>query len=181
MKKTIILFAFALTAISGFSAQTAPVQTQATPIEVTKQSQEQGVKIDSTVVSPDQVSQKEVYEDGKTFFKDVSTGVSGAAGTAYDVIVQQQRMYAFQYLLVGIICILFFYLSMRFMNKHYAKLDENETKNPIGLTLSIVFGCLAIWSGIVFALNYSVVVQGLVNPDFAAMKDIIQMFKSINK
>jgi len=110
-----------------------------------------------------------VYNDGKRVLENIATGASDMAATGYDIVVQQQRMYAFQYLIVGILSIISLFLFLRY----YSKIPTS--KNMI--MPAIIFGIIAIWTAIVFSLNYSIIVQGLVNPDYAAVKDIVLMFK----
>jgi len=132
---------------------------------------------DVVVDSTSQTTSKMVYQDGKDFFKSLATTTKDGISTGYDIIVQQQRVYAIQYIIVGVLCLLFGWLFIKF----YRKTFDETTKSKNMLFPSIVFLIMAIWTGIVFSLHYSQVVQGLVNPDFAAIKDIVAMFVELKK
>ena len=68
-------------------------------------------QIDSTDASTSQslVSQSTV-DDSKEFLKSVSIGAGDAMKTGYEVVVAQQRVYAVQYLIVGIFSLICFAL-----------------------------------------------------------------------
>jgi hypothetical protein len=122
------------------------------------------------------LTSKAVYNDGKAFFQNMTVGAKNALSTGYDVIVQQQRVIAIQYLVVGLVCLIFIYLFIRF----YTKATTGERQKNM-LTPAIIFLVLATWSGIVFSLHYSQIVQGLINPDYAAIEQIIDMFQKVKK
>lgn len=125
------------------------------------------------VDSTSSVTSGKVYNDSKALFGKVMDGAGQAVSTGYDVIVQQQRVIAVQYILVFIAAVVFLILFVRFYRKGQGENAEKNTLFP-----AILFGILGLWMMIVFSLHYSEVVQGLVNPDYAAIKDIVEMFKS---
>lgn len=130
----------------------------------------QAATVDSTKASKS--ADTTMLNVGKSALNSITT----AAGTGYDVIVQQQRVYAVQYLLVGLLSIICVYFFVSFYKKATGPEKIANTLFP-----AIVFGIVALWTAIVFSFHYSQIVQGLVNPDFAAIKDIIAMFKDIKK
>ncbi|MCK9447051.1 hypothetical protein M0Q50_09395 [bacterium] len=117
------------------------------------------------------LSGDKVYNDSKAMFGKVMEGAGKAVETGYDVIVQQQRVIAVQYLLVFIASLSCFFLFVRY----YKKSSEGQ-KNS--LFPSIVFCALGLWFGVVLSFHYTEVIQGLVNPDYAAIKDIVEMFNT---
>lgn len=114
-----------------------------------------------------------VYNDSKAMFGKVMNSAGQAVETGYDVIVQQQRVIAVQYLLVFFASLICFYLFVRFYNK-----TQNAETQRNSLFPAIVFGLLGLWLCVVFSFHYTEVVQGLVNPDYAAIKDIVEMFNT---
>jgi len=131
-----------------------------------------GMVMAASVDSTGGVSSGKVYNDSKALFGKVMDGAGQAVETGYDVIVQQQRVVAVQYLLVFIGALICLFLFVRFYRKGSAEGEKNT------LFPAIVFGVLGLWMMVVFSFHYTEVVQGLVNPDYAAIKDIVEMFKS---
>lgn len=114
--------------------------------------------------------------ESKAFFKSMVVGAKDTLNTGYEVIVQQQRVYSIEYLIVGVICLIFMYFCIKFYRKATGVDKIANTLLP-----SLVFGALSLWCGIVFSLHFHQVVQGFLNPDYAAMTDIVTMFKSMKK
>ena len=118
------------------------------------------------------VGDSAIYNDGKKALQSIAAGTKDLATNGYDIVVQQQRMYAFQYLLVGVlalICMITFVVL-------YGKSQTDGKLNNKFLP-ALVFGIIGIWAVIVFSMHYGQVIQGFVNPDYAAIKDIVSMFK----
>lgn len=131
------------------------------------------VKVDSTTTQTGMsIQDTGVYNDGKRALQGIVVGTKELASNGYDIVVQQQRMYAFQYLLVGVLCLICSFLFVRF----YRKATGTE-KVANMLVPAVIFGIVAVWTAIVFSMHYTQVMQGLINPDYAAIQDIISMFK----
>lgn len=134
------------------------------------------VEVDSSNVSKNTV--KSVLTDstnlaeGKAILKQMVVGTGDAMKTGYDIVIKQQYVYAFEYSCVGLLALLTLIGFFIF----YGKVTDDK-KN----VLIPAFLCLGlfIWSAIVFSLHFNVIVQGFVNPDYAAIKDIIQMSKEL--
>lgn len=132
-----------------------------------------GASIDSTSVAKTKVTNLDeaaIYNDGKAVLEKIAVGAGDLANNGYEIVVQQQRMYAFQYLIVGILCVICLIVFIRY----YGKASNKESNT---LLIAIIFGIISVWSGIVFSIHYNEVMQGLFNPDYAAIKDIVLMFK----
>jgi len=120
-----------------------------------------GLKIDSAL-----------YSDGKSALQNFTMQSGNALKTGYDIVVQQQRVIAIQYLLVGLLSVAMLVLFFVF----YSKITSDK-KNAI--VPAVICICLFIWTAIVFSSNYSVVIQGLFNPDYAAIKEVVNISKQL--
>ena len=134
------------------------------------------VKIDSSNISNVAVNGTEsnmdsvLYQDGKEVLKSIKTAGGAALGNGYDIVVKQQLVYSIEYLFVGILCLICGYLFFVFYKK-------TEKDKPNTVIPSLLFLGLTIWTAVVFSLHWHQVLQGFVNPDYAAINDIIRMFK----
>lgn len=129
--------------------------------------------IDSSSVKASSPTQDTSFTQGKALLEKVVVGTGDAIKTAYDVVVQQQRVYSVAYSVVGIVCLIFIFLFAR----TYKKSTEEGKKNL--LFTSLLYLGIAVWTGIVFSLHYMQIIQGIVNPDYAAIQDVITMFKKL--
>ena len=123
---------------------------------------------------------EKVYNNSKEILDKVMINSGKAVSTGYDIIVQQQRVIAVEYTLVFIGSMICFLLFLNF----YKKSNKVESETPVSkntLFPAIIFLGLSIWLGIVFSFHFTDVIQGFVNPDYAAIKDIISMFGKFNK
>jgi hypothetical protein len=128
---------------------------------------------------------KEVVDTSSTFkmiYNDVKDGIT-ALGSAlkvgaehvYTVLVRQAIVEAITFLIIGIIGLI---LCTKFVN-HY-KSDEkwHENDNPTGLGVLRVFQ--VILGSILFLisiLTIDVIITGFVNPEYAAIKEILNILK----
>lgn len=136
-------------------------------------SKHSSVQIDSSSVTGSNKTDI-LYKDGKEFLKNITVTTGSTLKTGYDIILKQQLVYAIQYLLIGLLCLFFIILSIIYYNR-----INNDKPNSI--IPALFFIVLSIVTGSIFASNYNIVIQGLVNPDYAAIKDIIEMTKDVIK
>jgi len=128
------------------------------------------VKIDSTQM--DVKIDPQMVQDGKEVLSKIVIGAGDTMKTGYEIVVKQQYVYAIQYLLVGVLSFImfcgfiYFYLGV-----------TNEKMNRIFPAL-ICFG-LFLWSAISFSGHFDQIIQAFVNPEYAAIKDIVEMTKNI--
>ena len=135
--------------------------------------QASAVKIDSTSVSQSSSissADQTILNEGKDMLKSITVGGGKMLASGYDIVVGQQRMKAVMYLVVALFSlgawIGFFILYNR------VKKDKPNSAFPAFICLG-----LAVWFLIVVAVHFTDIFQGLVNPDYAAIQDIIKMFK----
>lgn len=154
MKKVFLLLMLAIASLNIFAGPVTKVKIDSSSVTESKGGK---MKMDSAV-----------YSDGKNFLKSVEVGASNG----YDVVVAQQKVYAIQYLLVGILCAIFLFLFFRY----YAKMAKNESNVVLPALICLVG---SVWTAIIFSMHYGQIVQGFINPDYAAIQDIIKMTKNL--
>ena len=129
-------------------------------------------KVDSSSVTavPQTTADQTVYNEGKEMLKSITKGGGDMLTNGYDIVVGQQRMKAFMYLFVAFLAIgawIGFFV-------YYGKI---KSEKPNAFFPSLVLFGLSLWFTIVVGLHFTDIFQGLVNPDYAAIQDIIKMFK----
>lgn len=132
------------------------------------------IKIDSThVESSDNFSEK-MKQEAVTTLQTIRVNGGNMLNNGYEIMVQQQKMYAWMYLAQGfaaIVCLLGFFW---FYNK--AAKDEKNKLVPAALCV-----ILFLWTAYSFSTHYSLIFQGLFNPDYAAIKETIQLLKTTSR
>ena len=128
------------------------------------------VKIDSSSAITTTTASATDTNFYKEQFKSIQLASGKVLNNGYDVMVQQQRMYAYQYLSVGILCVLSTIAFFIF----YTRINKQKPNSTIP---AIVCAGIMIWTAISFSNHFNLVFQGLFNPDYAAIKDIISLVK----
>lgn len=132
------------------------------------------VKIDSSAiekVTATTIDSTTFQTDARDALKSIVNVTGNIATNGYDIMVAQQRMYAYQYLGVGVLCLVFGYFFFRYYKK-------SNTKEPNSIIPAIIFLVGMIWTAIVFSMHYSQIIQGFVNPDYAAITEIVTLFRT---
>jgi len=129
---------------------------------------QQDFKIDSTLKD---VHAMPTAEQGEALLKSIAIGAGETMKTGYEIVVKQQFVYAIQYIAVGIVSFISLILFIIF---YYFKSDKTNSLTP-----SILFLILFVWTGYVFSIHFSQIVQAFVNPEYAAISDIVKMTKSL--
>ena len=111
------------------------------------------------------------YADTKELLKTLSINTGDAVKVGYDIVVGQQKVKAIINLSYGIAAIVSFWLFLHF----YRKVTNNEMNVLIP---AIIFLTIAIFSAIPFGTGFSQMVTGFVNPDYAAIEDIVKMARN---
>lgn len=127
------------------------------------------ISVDSTTTVTQDLN-TEMYETGKELLKNTVVGAGDVLSTGYDVIVAQQRVKAITYLVPLLFSIFLCWLAVRF----YGQATEGQGNK---LLPAIIFGLIAITCFSYGAYHFNDIVVGLVNPDYAAIKDMIEFGK----
>lgn len=117
----------------------------------------------------------EVANNIKEFLGLVGGRLESGVAKGYDIFVQQQKVYAYQYLSILILGIILTILAFIYFVKAVNKLNEN--KNSIYVSFGIFFAIFGVTMCIIGFCHYSIIVQGIFNPDYSAIKEIIELVK----
>lgn len=95
----------------------------------------------------------------------------------YRVLVKQQIVYAFVYILTIVIGAIFLILFAKHLN--LLKYDNNDFIEGTGkhVFLVIIFGAISIISLLIGLFNLNAIMIGLINPDYGAIKEIMEFMK----
>jgi membrane protease YdiL (CAAX protease family) len=127
-----------------------------------------------------QVTFTKVYNDVKSGVAGLASALKVGATHVYSVLVKQQLVYAITYLILtlvllisSIICITIFTRNykkaMRSERWEYTSLDDSFDLGGM-LTISIVLSLITI---LVMIFNMEQIVMGFVNPEYGAIKEIL--------
>jgi preprotein translocase subunit SecG len=140
----------------------------------------------TSIPDTSQVTFREVYTDMKAGLAGLAESLKVGSEHVYGVMVKQQYVKSITGILVFLLCIILAIISLKQSSKMYKSWREKTKgydvmlESPIGIG-SIVFGgvglvCIILIMCIVFEM-YNIV-TGFVNPEYGALKDIMEFVKS---
>ena len=129
------------------------------------------VKIDSSAAITTTTASASDTNFYKEQFKSIKLASGKVLNDGYDVMVQQQKMYAYMYLSVGILCL----LSTIGFFIFYTRISKEKPNSTIPAILCLIIALMTMYS---FSNHFQLIFQGIFNPDYAAIKDIISLVKS---
>lgn len=118
-----------------------------------------------------------VYGDVKAGIVGLASALKVGAEHVYKVIVKQQVVNAITYVVIILVLLI---LCLRFWSMHktavvkHGEYWEDYASAVVPLIGSIITGLIAI---IMFIRTSNDIVMGLVNPEYGAMKDILEFVK----
>ena len=134
----------------------------------------------ASVVDTSKVS-KQIYTDVKAGIAGLATGLKVSAEKVWDILVLQQLVYSISCLIFSI---LLAFISTSLINRGWKlwqkSIKENETRYTVDFEDGIwcgmiILGTIILIVGITFtALNINPVITGFINPEYGAIKDIIE-------
>lgn len=116
---------------------------------------------------------KHVYSDIKAGIAGLAAGLKVGAEHVYTVLVKQQIVYSITWLVFIIILLL---LSTVFRKVLYNHAREEWDDELFGL-FCIFGGTILIIGYIIVLCNLTTITTGLINPEYGAIKDIINFIK----
>ena len=170
MKKIILFLMLIILATIGFE-QTV----QAEAIDTSSVTTELAIP-DST-----KLTIREVYEDVKAGITGLAAALKTPAEHVYTVLCKQQVVKAFVGIFMFLILILCLIFCLRYgsfvVDWDYWIVKEN--KPSFSAMISIIFGILSIIFIIIFFVggHHLDIIQGFVNPEYGAIKDIVDFIK----
>ena len=128
---------------------------------------------DTTKLSP-----REIYTDAKEAIKQLGSALKVGAEHVYTVLVRQQVVHSITNCLIYI----FLFITIRFMVVRfyrYARVEYEGSFPDPGVFFGTFFlTCITLWASIYFITSVEVTITGFVNPEYGALKSIVDM---INK
>lgn len=139
---------------------------------------------DSTLIEPiqNEVSYTDTSNTFKMIYSDIKEAISGlaeglnvGAKHVYTVLVKQQLVNSFTNLLILGISL---FLIFSFLKSYKSEEIWETHDNPTGLGIyRILQGLIGLTLFIFFVANISETITGLINPEYGAMENIIELIK----
>ncbi|MFZ2205411.1 MAG: hypothetical protein WAV23_02380 [Minisyncoccia bacterium] len=120
-----------------------------------------------------------VYKDLKNGIESMGKALKVGATHVYEVLVKQQLAKSILWLVVSIITMIVLCAAWKLFNGTEWK-EWNTNEAPPGrIALSITFWIIGVISLIVVICHLDTMVYGFVNPEYGAMKDIVDFVNQI--
>jgi hypothetical protein len=181
MKKRTAIITLMLLIISIFNIS---YQAKATSIDslVTNAKQTAVAIKDSAIQSVKEIDTsstfKAMYTDFKYGITALAASLKVGAEHVYEVLVRQQVVYSIIWTIVLIIGIVFISIWL-----YRYKDDKEEWEDGASMTGICVFRSLQVFLGILLfiigILNIDTIITGFINPEYGALKDVIEMVQKI--
>jgi hypothetical protein len=115
---------------------------------------------------------KMIYSDIKSGLQGLALGLKVGVEHVYDILVKQQVVNSIVYLLIFILAIICMIICYKQWDKIETDRDgDPEEIKPVAFT--VVFGLLGLILMLIFVFNIDTMVMGFVNPEYGAIKEII--------
>jgi hypothetical protein len=133
------------------------------------------VNVSTNVNSSNDPMKDALYETGRSILEKTAVGAENTLTTGYAVIVAQQRVKAVTYLVPLLVGIVLLFLGVWFYGKSKA---ENNRLLP-----AVLFMILGLGLTVFGSWHFEDIMVGLINPDYAAIQDIVRFGKdfTLNK
>lgn len=167
MKKVIFLLLAFITLNSNANTVTTLLDKTSEIVDSTKKT------VKESITSVDTSSNfKMVYQDVKEGLSGLATGLKVGVEHVYIVLVKQQIVNSITWVIIYLLFIFICYLFVK--NWNYLAKETDDVVNIIG---SVVLTIILI--SLTFTLNETV--MGFVNPEYGAIKDIINFVSNTSK
>lgn len=123
---------------------------------------------------------KMIYQDVKEGLTGLAQGLKVGVEHVYIILVKQQIINACVYLFLGIMSIIFAFLCYYQWGKiEVIKRQYNtEVKEIRPLVFTMAFGIISIITFVTFIVNIHYIVAGMGNPEYGAIKEIINFVQN---
>jgi len=122
---------------------------------------------------------KEVYSDIKEGLQGLGAALKVGSEHVYEVLIRQQYVYAISYSFLPLLFIIFilWFKSNYSKAKWYSGYRDTEDDWNKYATLTIVTGIMSLVFLIASIHNFHAIVTGFINPEYGAIKEIINFIK----
>lgn len=122
-----------------------------------------------TVIDSSSLTFKELYSDIKVGITALASSLKIEAEHVYEVLVKQQIVYAITYIIIFTPCIILIILGYKWGKK--IGWDEDES------LVTLICFIPAVILFMIFLLHIDDITMGLINPEYGAIKDILNIIK----
>ena len=136
--------------------------------------------VKDTLVKSAELTFNKVYEDAKAGIVGLAKALKQPAIHIYGILVKQQVVNSITYIFFFILTIVFTILSLNWIrNAKWGDSDicEEEDCWNVNATLGLIFGIISFVLIIVSICNIQNMIMGFVNPEYGAIKDILNFVK----
>lgn len=180
MKK--ILFLALLVAITSFAQQKTKSISLKQNVEKIKETK----TTLGTVYTDSKDGVKIVYDDLKSLgieskkaMKDIVLTVKEASLKTWSLLVKQQQVWSWCYLITTISSIIMFFRFLGQFKITKNDLDQTGALKESNIILSIIIGLLSIALGIFSCTHFEQMLTGFINPEFGALRTLIELGSKI--
>lgn len=132
----------------------------------------------SKVVDTTQLTLNHVYNDLKDGIIGISSALKVGATHVYEILVRQQRIYSIIGLIgIGLTIYLLFLCLYYLKHGNFSTSEEYVNTWDFKATKCVVYGILSLGFLIASCIYFNDTITGFYNPEYGAMKDIINFTK----
>lgn len=116
-----------------------------------------------------------IYNDVKSGLQGLADGLKVGAEHAYVILVKQQVVRSVIWLLTLLMSLIFLYLA--FYAWKQMSDDISDTQEGRYIAMLFVFGIMSMLMLAPALINLDIIVTGLINPEYGAIKEILDIIK----
>lgn len=131
------------------------------------------IRSDST-----KVTFERVYTDMKEGLQALGETLKTGAEHVYEVLVRQQVVTSVSYLVAALIAIILVWIGVKNIKSVvYDKYGNPESNNLPKFLVAVIFTIIGGITGIICMCSINEIITGFVNPEYGAMKEIMEFVK----
>lgn len=190
MKKLFLFIALVLCSSVGYATDSTATDST----DLTSMVDKASSSVSTTLNTVDTSSlAREIYNDLTAGITALAGALKVGATHVYEVLVKQQYVYSIIYLMIYIILLITIFMMYRITKKTYhshltlcgyKEGDSYNTpdlgdsaKGVLSVVLSILTIAISVTFIVMFCITIELVITGFVNPEYGAMKDIVNFTK----
>ena len=127
-----------------------------------------------------------VYNDMKSLAPDIKSalvsiaeGLKTTSEKVWDILVKQQLVFSLSYLVLFISSLFLWFQFKKQYNLLQTDLDEDNNIKDKNILFTVLLALLAITDSVVSGLHMVDMITGFVNPEYGALKNIIEVASTL--
>jgi len=133
----------------------------------------------TTVYSDVKDGIKALSPEAKHLLEETAKKLEKTTDQLWEILVKQQRVWSLCYLLLTISSIVLWYRASSQFKLMKTDLEETGEMKTANIALTIIFVAFATTLSVLSSIHFIDMMTGFFNPEFGAMKNIYQVYKSI--